>query len=254
MRISKAQAKSKTLIDKKEDENVEKKPEGKGKPSDPAKPKGFPQGVGPDKQKGQQRPEEDEEDPESDGDESGDEEAGDPNTAMEQSDHENGGHKVSFHKDVHAHMAEDADFQHHASEHSKHVAGYESYKGSDPDRAEAHRQAANLHARVGNALHAAGETERTKSPPPPMGLPGEGLPGEMGGSGEDDPAMAGMDDEIDSELEGMEGAAAGGAVDVQGRPIPTKPDATRNPPSVVQPKLMIKKSETRNKLSYSILD
>lgn len=85
---------------------------------------------------------------------------GEGKVSMQVEPHEDGsGHKVHFHDDVHADVPGDADYQHHVTEHSKHYAGYLINKDTDPDKAEAHRHAANLHARIGNALHAGGDTE-----------------------------------------------------------------------------------------------
>lgn len=73
--------------------------------------------------------------------------------------HESGaGHKIHFHDEVQADLPADGDYQHHVMEHAKHYAGYLTHKDVDSQKAEAHRQAANLHARVGNALHAGGDT------------------------------------------------------------------------------------------------
>jgi hypothetical protein len=119
--------------------------------------------------------------------------------------HESGeGSRAHFHPEVSADLKGDADYKHHVTEHAKHYAGYLTHKDKDQERGEAHRQAANLHARVGNALHAGGDTK--PAPPPPMVF---GPPGAAGAAG------------------------AGGASpgkDAMGRPLPGAPDGQRNPP------------------------
>jgi hypothetical protein len=113
--------------------------------------------------------------------------------------HESGeGSRAHFHPEVSADLKGDADYKHHVTEHAKHYAGYLTHKDKDQERGEAHRQAANLHARVGNALHAGGDT---KPAPPPMVF---GPPGAAGG--------------------------ASPGKDAMGRPLPGAPDGQRNPP------------------------
>ncbi len=128
--------------------------------------------------------------------------------------HEDGaGSRVHFHDEVNADLKDGADYKHHVTEHAKHYAGYLTHKDSDPERGEAHRHAANLHARVGNGLHAGGDTK--PQPPPMMGMPGDGMPmgkqgtdGEKVGSGSDDSPGA----------------------DIEGKPQPGMPDQMRNMP------------------------
>lgn len=165
--------------------------------------------------------------------------------------HEDGdGHRVHFHEDVHANIPSEADYQHHVTEHAKHFAGYQIHKTSDPKRAEAHRHAANLHARVGNALHAADVVEPkpepgaglmidplTGKPLPAPGAPGSapGQPKPPGAGGP--PAMAAQ-----GQGAGVPGAPPGAAgpqtptavpspgKDAMGGPLPGMPDGQRNAP------------------------
>ena len=103
------------------------------------------------------------------------------------------GHTIKFHDEVEADLPEDADFMHHATEYAKHHAGYLVNKDQDAKKAEAHRHAANIHARIGNAMHASGNARK-------------------------------MDEFPQFEEEGPPGKNAVGGDQ------PSKPDAKRNPP------------------------
>jgi hypothetical protein len=118
---------------------------------------------------------------------------------MDVEDHEGGGYKVKFHDDVEADLRDGGDYRHHAREWAKHTAGYHVHKENDPDRAEAHKHAANLHARVANAFHRG----KDEQPPPPQG-------------------PAGAFDDVDEPAPG---------VDALGNDVSSKPDKKRNMPS-----------------------
>jgi hypothetical protein len=153
--------------------------------------------------------------------------------------HEDGeGHRVHFHDDVNADIPGGADYQHHVTEHSKHTAGHLIHKDSDPDKAEAHRHAANLHARIGNALHAGGDTmprENGMDPLEAMQAMAEGEPGEEGELEEDGSEFpVGFDSEEwndgdDATFPDQEEASPG--EDLAGGDIPAKPDKLRNNPA-----------------------
>lgn len=114
--------------------------------------------------------------------------------------HPEGGHKIQLHDDVCADLPDDADYQHHATEYAKHSAAYQVLKQKDKDRAEAHRHAANLHARLANAMLQGGKEFRGQEPEQPEEL-------EIQGNGSPSPGQ-----------------------DVQGKPLPGAPDGTRNEP------------------------
>lgn len=132
------------------------------------------------------------------------------------------GQKVKFHPKVEANLPDDADYQFHVTEHAKHLAQHKALKETDPARAEAHRHAANLHARVGNALHSAGETERDK------GAEAQQLPPGMEAGAEGDPT-AGPPGAAPFKAKGSGKPSAAGK-DFEGKPHPEKPDKKRNAP------------------------
>ena len=147
--------------------------------------------------------------------------------------HDKGGSMVHLHDDVAADLQDGADFQHHVTEHAKHYAGYLTNKDGDPTKAEAHRQAANLHSRIGNALHAGGDTMPRKGMAqagmPPNGAQGPGQP-QFGADGESVGAAAGGGDEGMGGDEGQPQNEASPGQDVTGNPFPAKPDKFRNIP------------------------
>jgi len=75
-----------------------------------------------------------------------------------------GGRLLDFGEEVEAHIPDDADFHHHATEYAKHRAGFQINKDKDPKKADAHKHAANIHASIGNAMHQAGDLERRRLP------------------------------------------------------------------------------------------
>lgn len=75
-----------------------------------------------------------------------------------------GGRMLDFGNGVQAHIPDDADFHHHATEYAKHRAGFQINKDKDPAVADAHKHAANIHASIGNAMHQAGDLERRRLP------------------------------------------------------------------------------------------
>lgn len=83
--------------------------------------------------------------------------------AMEEKEVE-GGRELHFGEDVSAHLPDDADFHHHATEYAKHRAAFQINKDKDPKKADAHKHAANIHASIGNAMHQAGDLERRRLP------------------------------------------------------------------------------------------
>jgi len=83
--------------------------------------------------------------------------------AMEEVEIE-GGRILHFGQGIEAHLPDDADFHHHATEYAKHRAGYQINKDKDPEMADAHKHAANIHASIGNAMHSAGDLERRRLP------------------------------------------------------------------------------------------
>ncbi len=150
--------------------------------------------------------------------------------SMKVEPHDDGdGHMVHFHDEVSADLRGDADYQHHATEWSKHTAGYHISKDDNPERAEAHRHAANLHARIGNALHAGADTKRERGGnglmPPGMDPALVGAPGEEGQFGSEpwnngeEVAFPGVDEPSPGD-------------DALGNEIPAKPDLLRNAPPV----------------------
>lgn len=114
--------------------------------------------------------------------------------------HPEGGHKIQLYKDVRVDLPDDADYQHHATEYAKHSAAYQVMKNQDKDRAEAHRHAANLHAKLANAMIAGGKEFRGQEPEQPEEL-------EIQGNGSPSPGQ-----------------------DIQGKPLPGAPDGKRNEP------------------------
>lgn len=114
-------------------------------------------------------------------------------------DHPEGGHKIHLHDDVHVDLPEDADYQHHATEYAKHSVGYQVHKDKEEDRAEAHRHAANLHAKLANAMISGGKDFRGQEPEEP------------------------------EELE-IQGGAESPGQDIRGKPLPGAPDKKRNEP------------------------
>lgn len=144
--------------------------------------------------------------------------------------HESGaGHKVHFHEDVHADLPADGDYQHHVMEHAKHYAGYLTHKDADPEKAEAHRQAANLHSRVGNALHAGGDTAPRRAESGAGG--GMAPPGAPAGLGQ---PQVGPDGERLADPDGGFGQLGGEeqspGEDAVGGQVPAVPDQKRNLP------------------------
>lgn len=139
------------------------------------------------------------------------------------------GQVVKFHKDVEACVPADADYHYHVTEHSKHMAQYQALKEKDPERAEAHRHAANLHARIGNALHAAGETAKDHGRQEDPDFDEE-MEDEEGMEAEGEEGDEEDDDEGEEEGGEEDGDSVGGGKDYKGRPLPRKPDAKRNPP------------------------
>jgi hypothetical protein len=177
------------------------------------------------------------------------EEEGGGKVSMKVEPHEDGdGHHVHFHDEVSADLRGDADYQHHVTEHSKHMAGHLIHKDSDPDKAEAHRHAANLHARVGNALHAGGDTEPRRQQAadrqneldqmgdPMMGPDGEPIDGDLMEEGEDEfdpsiPTGFGSDDWKDGDDVAFPGVdEESPREDAAGGEQPAKPDRMRNVP------------------------
>lgn len=148
-----------------------------------------------------------------------------PQLSMDVQPHKSGdGHTVKLHGDVEADLPGDGDYQHHVREHSKHYAGYMIHKDSDPERAEAHRHAANIHARIGNALHAGGDTAPRKGMGGPMGM---GMPGQPG-MGLQTPGMAEEDGwQNGSDFDPQEPSPG---EDAFGGEHPAKPDDQRNLP------------------------
>lgn len=148
------------------------------------------------------------------------------------------GQRIDFGNGVCAEIPEHADYHHHVTEHAKHAQMYHVFKEQDPQRAEAHRHAANLHAKIGNALHAAGETEKNHGRPDPQEMQGNDPLGSFA-----DPYSAngveGGDQEAPQGPPGAQGGAGvppgaqnapGASVDAAGRPMPGAPDGQRNPP------------------------
>jgi hypothetical protein len=120
------------------------------------------------------------------------------------------GHKVRLHPKVEVDLPHDADFQHHATQRAIHAAGYLSQRKTDPELAEAHRQAANIHARLANAMHNSGNVFR---------------------GGSDSVEDAPLEDPEDGPFAVLRGGApASPGNDIEGRPLPGKPDAMRNQP------------------------
>lgn len=130
------------------------------------------------------------------------------------------GQRIKLHPKVVVELPEDADYPFHVTEHAKHLAQHKALKNTDEKRAEAHRHAANLHARIGNALHSAGETEKdhgkAKQPGP-----------ELEGAESASEGGKGFQPHADAEGDAGEG---GGGYDVEGKPLPPKNDGKRNPP------------------------
>lgn len=164
-----------------------------------------------------------------------------PKIRMDVKDHpetEKGSH-VEFHDDVTADLPGDADFQHHATEHAKHAAGYLTYKDQDPERAEAHLQAANLHARIGNALHRTGNAQNGGD------LEGGDEQDQTGKFGERgaDQNPGNLQDQDQNQKQGQgalesihpyegqkKAQSNSGGKDIEGKDLPAKPDNKRNPP------------------------
>jgi hypothetical protein len=163
-----------------------------------------------------------------------------PQIKMNVKDHpetESGSH-VEFHDEVTADLPGDADFQHHAVEHSKHAAGYLVHRDQDSERAEAHLQAANLHARVGNAMHITGNAA-----PDQIDGEEEGDAVNTGKNGADQKQGQQAGDQGQGKPEGQSsqgvhpsngqkngnGKSSGGK-DIEGKDLPAAPDSKRNPP------------------------
>lgn len=193
-----------------------------------------------------------------------------PKIRMDVKDHpetETGSH-VEFHDDVTADLPGDADFQHHAVEHSKHAAGYLVHKDQDPEKAEAHLQAANLHARIGNAMHVTGNAQNGDD----LNGDEEGEePGKVGEKGPDqngDKAGGQPGQEQDKSGEGAlqsihpyagqkNGESGSGGKDIEGKDLPAKPDNKRNPPgrdSELQVKRRYSGKDERGKTTDSSKD
>lgn len=150
--------------------------------------------------------------------------------SMKVEPHDDGdGHMVHFHDEVSADLRGDADYQHHATEWSKHTAGYHISKDDNPERAEAHRHAANLHARIGNALHAGADTKRERGGnglmPPGMDPALVGAPVEEGQFGSEP-----WNNGEEAAFPGVDEPSPG--KDALGNEIPAKPDLVRNAPPV----------------------
>ena len=138
--------------------------------------------------------------------------------AMEETEID-GGRTLDFGHGVSAHLPDDADFHHHATEYAKHRAAHQIHKGKDSGKAEAHKHAANIHASVGNALHSAGDTERRR---------GLDAGGELMPNGQPAPMAPGEVEELPAPP-GPLGQQSPGA-NIAGGPQPAMPDGQRNPP------------------------
>jgi len=241
--ISKAQAQSRRLVKAAFPPKKEEEPEAKGPPQRGASPKapqpGQPGAVkpgmvpppemkmGPDKKPKKPRPQLEGMQHEEYEDEGEEDEFG--NKEVDK------GQRIQFHDDVHAHLPENADYHHHVTEHAKHAQMYQVLKEQDPKKAEAHRHAANLHAKIGNALHAAGETEKDHGKPSPEEMQQNDPLGSFQDPYAPDPNVPSGAPGAPQGPPGAPGAAGaagvgGGGVDALGRPQPGAPDGQRNAP------------------------
>lgn len=166
-----------------------------------------------------------------------------PDVSMDVKDCEDGSCEIDFGEGVVAKLPAEVDYHHHIREHAKHVAGHEANKDSDPKKAEAHRHAANVHAKIANSLHEAGQYEEG---PDPEEL--EALNGEEG----DGPSQGGGD-QGKGENGGQKGAQADeGPEGMGGKKLPAKPDKERNPPGKdSQRQAKKKKQEVQQKMGKS---
>jgi hypothetical protein len=175
-----------------------------------------------------------------------------PKIKGSQVDHEDG--TTMMFGSVEANLHKDADYQHHATEYAKHRSMFEAHKDHDPETAEGHRHAANMHAKIANALHQAGQTQphgaRGQVDPTAQAADEGGEPDIFGGDavgGHDPDPDAAHDDGMPPEgmpenpggvppggpPEGQPGAPQAGpppGQDAQGQPVPAQPDGQRNEP------------------------